>query len=660
SRQLQHDQVNDVNITIDTTDLGRGTHYGRFTIDDPNAEHAPKTIKVNVAVVAPVMSVSPTDLRFQTLQPDPCLPQQTISIRNSGDGTLNWHISIPPDCNWLDANPRTGRSTGEPNIVTLTVDASGLGDGEYVCDLEVIDPNADNSPKTVTVRLLKRIEQGPLRVPGDFPTIQSAVDWAFPGETVVVAPGTYTGPGNRDIQIIDKEITIRSIDPTDPCIVASTIIDCNAAPDDPHRGFYIDADEEAEPVLSGLTITNGFIDRGAAIYCRGEDPIIKNCVITRNMAIDVGGGIYTNSSYLTIENCILSGNSAIMGGGAIACASSRTKIVNCTIVGNTAYMWAPALYCTGYSRPKITNSILYSNSSVNFGYGISILCEPHNFLEISYSNIELGPLAVLFDPSPFYRGPGNIYADPCFVDPGYRDSNGTPEFPFDDIWIQGDYRLKSRGWRWDNHRGVWTWDDVTSFCIDAGNPLSPLGDEPLSVPADPNNEWGRNIRINTGAFGGTSQASIPPLDWALPSDYDNDGLTNFIDLAHLSQDRHYAPAKSYAKELQLLADYWLERTTWSGTIPSGTRAWAPQPLAGAVVEVTMGVIGWYPGIGAESHDVYFGTTDPPEFQRNQTETTFPLTGLSEGTTYYWRIDEVSIEATIKGPTWTFTTGKTND
>ena len=61
--------------------------------------------------------------------------------------------------------------------------------------------------------------------------------------------------------------------------------------------------------------------------------------------------------------------------------------------------------------------------------------------------------------------------------------------------------------------GSWTYDNITSRCIDAGDPASPLGDEPMSVPRDPNNEYGINLRINMGAYGGTAQASIPPHDW---------------------------------------------------------------------------------------------------------------------------------------------------
>ena len=80
--------------------------------------------------------------------------------------------------------------------------------------------------------------------------------------------------------------------------------------------------------------------------------------------------------------------------------------------------------------------------------------------------------------------------------------------------MDGDYHLKSEGWRWDSVRGRWDYDDVTSRCIDAGNPGSSLENELLIIPSDPDNIWGENIRINMGAYGGTSEASMPPYNWS--------------------------------------------------------------------------------------------------------------------------------------------------
>jgi parallel beta-helix repeat protein/predicted outer membrane repeat protein len=95
-------------------------------------------------------------------------------------------------------------------------------------------------------------------------------------------------------------------------------------------------------------------------------------------------------------------------------------------------------------------------------------------------------------------GEGNICGDPLFVDPA-----------------NGDYHLMSEGWRWNKQNGTWIYDLITSPCIDAGDPVLPLGDEPLIMPRDPDNEYGLNMRIDMGAYGGTSQASMPPLGWPI-------------------------------------------------------------------------------------------------------------------------------------------------
>jgi hypothetical protein len=65
------------------------------------------------------------------------------------------------------------------------------------------------------------------------------------------------------------------------------------------------------------------------------------------------------------------------------------------------------------------------------------------------------------------------------------------------VWVPGDYHLMSMVGRWDFGQGIWVQDSMSSPCIDAGNPLSPVLEEPV-----PNGN-----RVNMGAYGGTSQAS---------------------------------------------------------------------------------------------------------------------------------------------------------
>jgi endoglucanase len=81
----------------------------------------------------------------------------------------------------------------------------------------------------------------------------------------------------------------------------------------------------------------------------------------------------------------------------------------------------------------------------------------------------------------------------------------------------------------------------------------------------------------------------------------------------------------------------------------------PIPLNGATWVPLNTTLSWVVGMGAKSHNVYFGTTSPGSFRGNQTETTFNPGTLAPGTTYYWRIDEVNGPNTFTGTVRSFTT-----
>ena len=173
-----------------------------------------------------------------------------------------------------------------------------------------------------------------INVPGDYSTIQAGINAAVNGDTVLVADGTYTGTGNKNIDFEGKEILVTSENGAEYCI-----IDC----ENTGRGFYFHSDEALYSVLSGFTITNGYSHDGGGVLCENSSPSILNCTISGNtviseLGIPRGGGINCEGSNPRIINCIISYNSAVDGsGGGISCTINSNPIIyGCTISGNSA------------------------------------------------------------------------------------------------------------------------------------------------------------------------------------------------------------------------------------------------------------------------------------------------------------------------------------
>jgi hypothetical protein len=93
---------------------------------------------------------------------------------------------------------------------------------------------------------------------------------------------------------------------------------------------------------------------------------------------------------------------------------------------------------------------------------------------------------------------------------------------------------------------------------------------------------------------------------------------------------------------------------WSFTTGSNI-ATNPNPANGAVSVSVTGTLSWTAGVTAASHDVYFGTSNPPASIGNQGGTTYNPGTLAISTTYYWRIDEVKDSNVYTGTVWNFTT-----
>ena len=209
---------------------------------------------------------------------------------------------------------------------------------------------------------------------GDVPTIQAAVDAARHGDTLLLVAGTYTGDGNRDIDLHSKALVIRSESGAE-----QTIVDCEATSEDPHRGFVLSGASEST-VIEGLTVAHAYApfdivsgdvignpsetdmwSIGGGMLCLGSSPIIRNCHFVGNWGRNFGGGMACLfGGAPRLEACQFSSDSADAGGGLYCRLNASPIISNCSFTENWS-QWGAAVAADSLAVPRLENSVIEDN-----------------------------------------------------------------------------------------------------------------------------------------------------------------------------------------------------------------------------------------------------------------------------------------------------------
>lgn len=239
-----------------------------------------------------------------------------------------------------------------------------------------------------------------IAVPGDYSTIQAAINAASDGYAIFVADGVYY----ENINFNGKAIAVLAQHGPDVTII-----------DGKQNGSVVtfDSGENENSVLDGFTITNGSgsiqgdgdtqgggircylssptinnciitkntstgtlgISRshgfGGGIYCAGSSAIISNCSVTDNVSTFEGGGLLSSGSTLTVTNCKITNNQTLYdNGGGMSCNYSSLFISDCIISNNLSGDRGGGIWFGGISSPIITNCVIVQNIASRYGGGI--------------------------------------------------------------------------------------------------------------------------------------------------------------------------------------------------------------------------------------------------------------------------------------------------
>jgi len=206
-------------------------------------------------------------------------------------------------------------------------------------------------------------------VPGDYPSIQQAIDASSFGDTIKVAAGTY-----------NENLTLKSGICLEGAGIDQTIISKAGA-------SGMTGDGVSYVIIKNLTVENsgcapgscaGGGDGGGILLFDSSNITLQSCRLTGNSALN-GGGILVSGSSLTMDHCLIDSNTAAnVGGAMVVDSTSNVSLTNVTIVNN---VWSNPLRNGGVggiraygSSVQMTNSILWGNVDENFsgnGSGIS-------------------------------------------------------------------------------------------------------------------------------------------------------------------------------------------------------------------------------------------------------------------------------------------------
>ncbi len=142
-------------VTVTRGALAAGSYDGQITVTSADAANSPEWIDIFLNVNdQPTISLVPSSLTFTAAQGGGVPPSQSVSIGNTGSGTLSWTAAKVGTVPWLSFSPGNGSvASGSTTPLTVSVNQAGLSPGTVTAEIEISDANATNPSEIIFVTL---------------------------------------------------------------------------------------------------------------------------------------------------------------------------------------------------------------------------------------------------------------------------------------------------------------------------------------------------------------------------------------------------------------------------------------------------------------------------------------------------------------------------
>ncbi len=122
-------EIDQIAASVDIASLLPGSYAGKIFVNAGNSGNDSLAVTLNISPRPPALEISPTTLNFVTTEGTSNPPAQTVYIRNTGGGTLEW--SVDENVVWISPSPRSGQTRTNVDSIRVIASISAIGAGNY-------------------------------------------------------------------------------------------------------------------------------------------------------------------------------------------------------------------------------------------------------------------------------------------------------------------------------------------------------------------------------------------------------------------------------------------------------------------------------------------------------------------------------------------------